>query len=175
MRTATSPVTITATPTSGVNQTFYFQLSNLANASNLENVFDQYRILAIRQTIRPQNNAIGLVTNSTTSLVDLYCVIDYDSSSNLSSVAAATSYDNCMILSPGESGCRTFAPRIASAAYSGAFTSFANLESTWIDSLSSSVQHYGTKYFIPGVTASQTLLQSWDITTEYWIEFRSLF
>jgi hypothetical protein len=171
----TSSSQLVATPTAGANLTYYFQLSNLANATSFENVFDQYRIVAIRQTVRPDNNAVGLVTNSTTSLVDLYWVIDYDNTSNLGSTGAAISYDNCMILAPGESGSRTFCPRIAVAAYSGAFTSFANMQDSWIDSASPNVQHYGTKFYVPGATAAQTLLQSWEIRTEYWVEFRSQF
>jgi hypothetical protein len=174
-RAITGPYTLTAQPTAVTNLTFQFNLTNLANAANFENVFDQYRIDCIRQTIKPQNNAVGLVTNSTTSLVDLYCVIDYDNVTNLGSVTTALSYDNCVVLAPGESCVRTFKPRIAVAAYSGTFASFANSEDMWIDSASASVQHYGTKFLVPGATAAQTLLQSWDITTEYWVSFRSAF
>jgi len=175
LRQVTGPATITATPTSGVNNTTYFQLSNLDNSSSFENVWDQYRIDAIRMTVKPQNNAIGLVTNSTTSLVPLYCVIDYDNTSNLSSAAAAREYANCIVLEPGESFTRVFQPRVAAAVYSGAFTSFANMEPPWIDCASPNVQHYGVKIFVPGATAAQTLLQSWDVTYEYYISFKSVF
>jgi hypothetical protein len=129
-------------------------------------------IEAVRFTIRPQNNAIGLVTNSTTTLVPLYCVIDYDDSTNLTSVAAAEAYSTCLVLSPGESCDRTFKPRIALAAYSGAFTSYANAPSMWIDAGSTGVQHFGVKTYVPGGAAGQTLLQSWDVIVEYFIRFR---
>jgi len=42
----------------------------------------------------------------------------------------------------------------------------------WLDAASNAIQHYGVKIFIPGVTAAQTQLQSWDVEVEYWIEFR---
>jgi hypothetical protein len=175
IRQTTGPTTVTAQASSTTNNTTYFQLSNLDNASSFENVWDQYRIDAIRMTCKPQNNAIGLVTNSTTSLVPLYCVIDYDNDSNLTTAATAREYANCIILEPGESFVRVFQPRVATAAYSGAFTSFANDEPPWIDCASPSVRHYGVKILVPGVTAAQTLLQSWDIVYEYFVSFKSIF
>jgi len=175
MRQLTGPTTVVAQAAATTNNTTYFQLSNLDNASSFENVWDQYRIDAIRMTCKPQNNAIGLVTNSTTSLVPLYCVIDYDNTANLSTAAAARQYQNCIVLEPGESFTRVFQPRIALDAYSGAFTSFANTEPVWIDCASPSVQHYGIKILVPGATAAQTQLQAWDIVYEYFISFKSVF
>jgi len=175
LRQVTGPTTVTAQAAATTNNTTYFQLSNLDNSSSFENVWDQYRIDAIRMTCKPQNNAIGLVTNSTTSLVPLYCVIDYDNDSNLTTAAAAREYQNCIVLEPGESFTRTFQPRIAMSGYSGAFTSFANTEPMWIDCASPSVRHYGIKILVPGATAAQTQLQSWDVVYEYYISFKSVF
>jgi hypothetical protein len=174
-RQITGPTNVVAQAAATTNNTTYFQLSNLDNSSSFENVFDQYRIDAIRMTCKPQNNAIGLVTNSTTSLVPLYCVIDYDNTSNLSTAAAAREYANCICLEPGESFVRTFQPRVAVSSYSGTFTSFANVSPPWIDCASPSVQHYGVKILVPGATAAQTQLQSWDITYEYYLSFKSNF
>lgn len=160
---------ITATPTSILSTNYNFQIGT-ANVGT--GFFDQYRILAIRFTVAAQNNAIGLVTNSTTTLVPMYIVIDYDDSSSLGTVAAAEAYSNCLVLHPGESCERIFKPRMAVGAYTGTFAGFANMADQWIDAASTSVQHYGIKTVVPGVTAAQTLLQSWDIHIEYFIELR---
>lgn len=165
---------ITASATVNVAPTYNFSLSDIDNANAFIGLFDQYRIDAVRFIIKPNNNAIGLVTNSTTSIVPLYCVIDYDNTGTLASAVAARSYDNCVILTAGESLCRTFKPHVAVAAYSGAFSSFANQEDEWIDSDSSTVQHYGIKVFVPAATAAQTLLQSWTVEREYFISFRKI-
>jgi len=127
---------------------------------------------AVRVTVSPQNNAIGLVINSTTSLVPIYCVIDYDDASALSSAANASAYTNCVVMNPGESCERVFQPRMALAAYAGAFTSYANVGPQWIDAASNAVQHYGVKFWIPVATAGQTLLQTWDLTIEEFYSFR---
>jgi len=144
----------------------------LAAANVGSGFWDQYRIQAVRFTIRPENNAIGLVTNSTTQIQPLYCVIDYDDSTNLASIAAAESYSTCIVLSAGESCERVIQPRIAVAAYNGAFGGFANLGNQWIDSASSTVQHYGIKTYVPGGAAGQTQLATWDVIVEYYIQFR---
>jgi len=149
--------------------TYYFALSNFNVGTGF---YDQYRIDAIRFSIVPQNNAVGLVTNSTTTLVDVYCVIDYDDASGLIGPATASAYSNCIILHPGESLERTFQPRMAVAAYSGAFTSYANTEPLWIDAASTGVQHFGIKLWIPAAAAAQTLLQTWDITIEAFVTMR---
>jgi len=167
---STAAATITATPTTPITTTYNFNLSaSNATAGN----FDQYRLMAVRFSIVPNNNAIGLVTNSSTGLVPVYCVIDYDDTNALASASAAEGYNNCIVLNPGESLSRTFRPRMALAAYSGAFASYANVEPLWIDASSNGVQHYGIKLYIPGVLAAQTLLQSWNIIVEYCWELRA--
>jgi hypothetical protein len=134
--------------------------------------WDQYKILAVRYTIAPDNNAIGLVTNSTTTLPTLINVLDFDDSSALSSFVAAEGYSNAVLLAPGESCERVFKPRMAISAYSSSFGAFANVADLWIDCVSNTVQHYGVKIFVPQTTAAQTLLPSWKCTSEYWIAFR---
>ncbi len=158
-----------------VTAQYNFQLSSLDIASAVGAVWDQYRIEAIRFSILPDNNANPIEPHGNTTLVQLYCVIDYDDSSALGSANAAKRYDNCAVVEPAESLCRTFQPRVATATYSGAFTSFANEGPLWIDMASQSVQHYGVKVYIPACTAAQTNVQSWKVEIEYWVSYRSVF
>jgi len=166
---------ITASNSALVSGSYNFAFSDLDNATAFAGLFDQYRIDAVRLILRPTSNAIGLVTNSTTSVVPLYLVIDYDNATALTSVVQARSYDNCMILGPGESCCRTFRPHLALASFTGAaFNGFANDEPQWLDTVSTTIQHYGIKYVVPQVTAAQTLLQSWIVEREYFLSFRKI-
>jgi hypothetical protein len=161
---------ITASASIDVKTSYAF---SLANANIGSGYYDQYKLDAVRFTIIPQNNAIGLVTNSTTLLTPLYCVIDYDDSSVLANVAAAEAYSTCIVLNPGESLERVFQPRMAIGAYGGTvFTQFANVAPMWIDSASTGVQHYGIKTLVPAVAAAQTQLQSWDVIIEFYFSMR---
>jgi len=165
---------IAATPTTNAAFAYNFQLANLDGYTNFTSLFDQYMLDAVRVSIVPNNNAINLQVNTTVNLVPLYCVVDYDDASVPTSIAQMREYDNCIICEPGESIIRTFSPRLAAAAYSGAFTSFLNLGPQWIDAASPTVAHYGLKIFIPGVASGQTQLQTWDVQFEYYYSFRSL-
>jgi hypothetical protein len=157
--------------TSQVNLQINFSLAQTGISSGTQ--WDQYKILAIRQTVVPDQNAIGLFTNSTTSIPPLYWVLDYDDSNTLTNYAAAEAYSNCLVLGAGESAERTFRPRLAVGAYTGSvFTGFLNLADNWIDAASTGVLHYGSKFVVPGATAMQTQLPSWQISTEYFIAFR---
>lgn len=155
------------------SQAMKFELGDLPNVASFAATFDQYRIDAIRVTIRPQNTAIGLFTNTAITLSDLLVVIDYNDATALTSLAQAREYDNCMTLAPTESGSRTFRPCIAVGAYNGAFTGYTSLNSdAWIDMGSTNVQHYGLKAICGGGAAGQTTLQVWEIIPEFWISFR---
>jgi len=165
----TQTASFTAQPVASSAPTFYFTLSN---ASVTSGFWDQYRLDAVRIRVAPTQNAIQVVTNSTTTFTEIAVVIDYDDSTALTSLAAATAYSNCIILNPGESCERTFKPRMAVSAYSGAFGGFANVADMWVDAASNTVQHYGLKCFVPGVTAAQTQLQAWNVTIETYWEMR---
>lgn len=160
---------LVAQATSSQNPTYYFSLNNFNVGTGF---WDQYKIEAIRFSIVPTNNAIGLYTNSTTLMTPLYCVIDYDDASALTTAAACQAYSTCVTLNPGESCERVFQPRLAMAAYNGTFGGYVSSAPQWIDANSNTVQHYGVKLFIPGVTAAQTQLQSWNITIEAFVRFR---
>lgn len=160
---------ITASATGAVTTTFYFT----AGASDVSLAgFDQYRIAAVRFNLIPQQNAIGLTTNASTTVQPVFCVIDYDDDVALGSFGAAEAYSTCVMVPPGKSCSRTFCPHVAIAAYNGAFTGYANETALWIDCTSSNILHYGIKLYILAATALQSQLQLWNATVEYYIELR---
>lgn len=158
--------TITATAASAVTPTYYFSLNQTQIGSGF---FDLYKIDAIRFSVVPQQNAVGLVAGL--GLVDLYCVIDYDDATTLSN---ANTYNNVIKLGPGESLQRTFKPKAAQALYTGSFNGFAQMGNNWIDAASTTVQHYGIKILVPSTgVVGQTTFQVWDVTSEYFISFKN--
>jgi len=151
-----------------------FALNGLVGAGTLTTLFDFYRIDAIRMTIRPNNNAIGMVDPLLNTLVPLYWVIDYTDALSLASAGAATEYDNCMIISPGESAERTFRPLYSLVAKSAAGTDYISKSGDWLDTSSDDILHYGCKLYIPAGAAAQTLLQAWTVEIAYFITLRQV-
>jgi hypothetical protein len=169
------PVSTLAASTLGdVTQGFSFALSGVNGAGTIANVFDFYRIDAIRLTVRPNNNAVQVLDPTATKLVPLYWVIDYNDTAALSGAAAALEYDNCLVLNPGESATRTFQPRYSMVVRSASGTDYINRAGDWINSSSDDVLHYGAKIFIPQVNALQTVLQTWTVQIEYYLTFRQV-
>jgi len=120
---------------------FSFTLNGIHNAGDLAAVFDQYRIdlvefwLIPRFALNTSTNTLGLMTS----------VLDFDDASSLSTVATALDYDTSMTASGMTSHYRVFKPRVAVAAYGGAFTSYKNEAADWCDTASLGIQHYGVK------------------------------
>lgn len=151
-----------------------FALNGVAGAGTLNALFDLYKIDAVRLSIRPNNTAIGLENPAINQLVPFYWVIDYNDSTPLGSAGAATEYDNCMVLSPGESGERTFCPMYKLNAQSAAGTDYICRKGDWLNTASDDIFHYGCKFFIPAGFAGQTFLQTWQLEIEYFFTFRQL-
>lgn len=170
-----APVTtLSVTGGAATAPVFTFALNGIGGTSTLASLFDLYRIEAIRMTVRPNNNALGLVDPTVTNLVPLYWTIDYNDGVALTSASAATEYDNCMVLSPGESATRTFRPMYNLVAKSAAGTDYISRSGDWLDTSSEDIIHYGCKFYIPAGAAVQTFLQTWTVVSEYFITLRQV-
>jgi hypothetical protein len=152
---------IIQSPTVAVFGSVNFQANNnITDFSSLASVFDQYRILAVEMFFRPQAQASA---PTAASKGFLYTVLDYDDSVSLTSVGQAEAYENCIATEAWQSQRRCLKPRAALAAYSGTFTSYANVEAPWIDCTSSAVQHFGIKYVIDVGNSGSLAVFDWTI------------
>jgi len=168
------PIKITSSNTGIVSDAITFALSGLEGAGTLTSMFEFYRIRAIRVCIQPQNNALGVVDPTLTKLVELYCTIDYNDATPPASAGYMREVDNCVILPPGQSLERTFQPKMSAVVRSAAGTDYMSVDPQWLNTGSDDVLHYGLKYLVPQVNAGQSIVQTWQIDTEYWLEFSKL-
>jgi len=143
--------TITTTATVASFGAIAPSLSLFAQYSPYVTAYDQYRIIQLQYKWIPQtfisNNIIPFVAS----------VIDYDDATAPSSLTTVYSYDSLMVSPANVVFERVVTPRIAIAAYAGAFTSYANTSCRqWLDSASTGVLYYGLKYAIPAASISVT-------------------
>jgi hypothetical protein len=163
---------LTQISTAPVSQGLYVSVAGLNNTSNFTAIFDQYRILAWEVELRPHTTeGISYVTTGPPSGT-LNTVIDYDDATALVTAAQAQGYANCITTGVTSAQRRCLRPRTAIAAYSGAFTSFANVGDAWFDAASVNVQYYGVKALVDPGTAGN--LQVWDLIQRVQIEWRSV-
>lgn len=147
-------------------------LSLAGNLSAYTALFDQYRIVAIVITLTPTINMNAIVATSV-YMPRLYTCIDYDDATAPGSVNAIQQYDSCIVSPPFSAITRIIKPCMALAAYSGTFSSYANVSDQWIDMASPSVQHYGMKYAVEPGTSGQTTLQGYETETVMFFECRN--
>lgn len=120
-----------------------FSVASMGNISALTSLFDQYRIIRVHVMVTPTAAA---ASGSSIAYGRLSTVVDYDDAAALSTEQQALDYQSCLTGSGGDGQYRVFQPHAAFATYAGAFTSFANVASPWIDAANTGVQHYGLKY-----------------------------
>jgi len=139
-------------------------LTQFGNGTAYTSLFDSYRIVQVSVMFQP-----CATPPSTGSQGPFYTAIDYDDSST-TALAALVRYDTVQSDSVGTYFERTYTPRIATAAYSGAFTSFAQDSMQWLDAASNTIIHYGLKYALPNGTIATPL---WNITVSAVIQCRN--
>lgn len=156
------PSSTVSAPTSGdLLAALSFTLSSLPNSTEFTSLFDQYRIVQVTCRFIPLAGA-GTGSNP------LITAIDYDDSTPPVAVTDLLQYDSYVMTQPGFVLERTLTPHVAVAAYSGAFTSFANAPNAmWIDVASPNVQYYGLKY---AIAAAAGATANWSLLIEYVIQ-----
>jgi hypothetical protein len=142
-------------------------LSLFNQYTSFTSIFDQYRIALVEVLYLPRANAI---TAGNVNYGLFATVIDYDDATVLASMAEALDFSNSISAQAYLAQRRVFIPHVAEAAYSGAFTSFANVAAPWIDCSSPNVVHYGVK--TAWTTGSQ--MAYLDVVVKAVIEFRNV-
>jgi len=153
-----------------ISQAFgtYSALNGVPNASNYAALFDQYRIVQVEIWIVPQiGGSGGILLNAGTLLKT---VVDYDNTTTTATQAYFDDFANCHTTGIQSGHYRRYTPHVATAAYSGAFTSFSNVPAPWIDTASNSVQHYGLKIYSDATPLGAI---SVDVITRYHLQFRN--
>lgn len=130
------------------NQGWDFFLSQLPNYTEFTNLYDQYKISRIKVKFIYTANSQNVTTAAAiTALPNLLTVIDNNDSAALSTSGDYCQYRSFKIRRLDKPCSVYFKPQFDIAAYSGAFTSYAQ-KTGWIDSNSPNVKHYGLKFAV---------------------------
>jgi len=140
------------------------QLTQLAGATDIGNLYDQYRFMNIKVTVIPHQNSGEGLAAPTGTIGYLYYVQDQDGGGPATDAAFKERPDLVIKRTdrPLVFNCRN--PRISSAAYAGgAFTGYTIPDKAmWIDCDSNTVPHYGMYFLFSTNLAGMTF----DIITQ---------
>jgi hypothetical protein len=157
---------LTTSTTASVFASQVFQFSQVDQYASLAAVFDQYKITEVEFWLIPQFSAAASTANAGGLLST---VVDLDDAASITFVQASD-YASCLTTDMAQGHYRRFVPHAAVAVYSGAFSSYGNVASPWIDTSSPSVYHYGIK----AVTNVSATSVSYDIRFRLHLTFKSV-
>jgi len=141
-----------------------FNLGQFNGTAAYTGLFDQYRFDLFEVWFEPQSNYL-----STTNVGTLTTAIDIDDANVPTTIQEVADKQNSLTTSGSAAHYHRWQPHMATAVYSGAFTSFANEPAGWIDSASNTVQHYGIKYS----STSTTAIQSFNLSLRAVVSFKN--
>lgn len=151
-----------------------FQLSNVSGVSDFTNLYQEYCISKVELFWYPKANVKG----STTVAAQTTSSIVYTAFDPNDIVVPATLQELKEM-----AGCRThygyrpfkltIYPKVALAAYDGAFTGFATPKGyTWLNTDYPTIRHYGLKFGLAGNDSSTVLYNSYSIEMKFTLAFR---
>lgn len=157
---------------------FNFQLAQLDQVATFGDLFDQYRIDSVTIKLLPRAQTThdpGTTTGSTPSY--FYSTIDYDDGNVPTTLSELREYEKCKVLTSTQGKVYNIkiVPRVALAAFSGAFTSYANKSKMWIDCASTTVQHYGWKCIFPPAGVGNAVGSvNYDVMITFKVSFQNV-
>lgn len=146
-----------------------FQLNALPNYTEFTNLFDCYRINAIKVTLMPRANSAEAGTNQ--GLVKLFTVIDTDDATSPTNLQEVLQYENVKSSNSAYDHKRYLKPKIARSLYQAGGIAAYGESTGWIDCSNPGVPHYGLKYVLQQLPAGA---QSWDCKIKYYLSFKNV-
>lgn len=155
-----------------------FQLADVPNASNFTQLFDQYRITAVKiEFILPFIPATykdtTVVAQAAPTLFTASDIDDATAPASLNEILEKETVKCHGTLCPYgiNKAVRWVKPAVAAALYKGTFTGYGSKQGQWIDANSSDVAHYGLKYWLEGIGGYSAGVNLYVYTT-YYMEFK---
>lgn len=159
---------------------YVFKLSDVQASTEFTSLYDQYKITGIKAKFFPRVNVLQTVNQSATftTVPPIGTIVDYDDATAPVNYAEATQYMGSRVHEAFKPFSLYFKPKISTAAYSGAFTSYTAGGSPWLDCNSPGIEYYGLKVFTLPYSAgnNQALANdpTWDIVFTYYLKFRGV-
>lgn len=146
---------------------YSFNLNALPNYAEFTALFDQYRISKILVQLWPdlRDSTVQTTSGKSFGLV----ANDYDDSGTWSTWNDGLQYGNVRQFDIYKPLKQWVKPRLAVAAYSGAFNQYMNVDSQWVDAASPAASHYGMKFAFP-ITPQSMVFR---VTHTYFLQFRN--
>lgn len=141
---------ITLSTVSDTVGTLTFNLSQLDNYTEFTNLFQRFRICAVKLKIIPYYTGNDANPTGTIYVMpNIHSVVDYDDSGTPANLAELLQYSNHKMTRGGKIHGRYIKPAVQTATYETALTSaYSPKWKVWLSTDDFATPHYGFKYFI---------------------------
>lgn len=159
---------ITGSTLSDVGGALIGQLNQVPGYTEFTNLYDLYRIVAMKIRLSPRANSAEVGTNQ--GIVKVFSCIDYDGGTAPSVVADILQFQNLKVTKSTQDHVRYWKPKFN--ADTAAIVGTGNLNTTgWLDCDNATVAHHGMKFVIQQLPAGN---QTWDIYVTYYLAFKNV-
>lgn len=152
---------------------YQFALTDFQGYADWKDVSDAYRLLKVRMKFIPKVNVQSLTTKAVTTTSQISYIVlvrDYDDATSPTSIGELLQYNDPIIPSMFEPFEIELKPKVAGVVQVGGLSQLPS--STWLDTQTDAVEHYGVKWGTGATGASQTTFQEWYVFVTGWFEFR---
>lgn len=147
---------------------YAFTLSTVPAFSEFTNLFDQYRICAVKLQFFPR--VTDVTASGTTNQVPFHYAVDYTDVTPPTSLTDVLQYNNSKTRQALKPFTIYLKPRVAQTIWQGVTAAgyAPGKPSMWLDSKSYGIQHYGLKWFFDTGMTGYTL----DCMSTYYVQFK---
>lgn len=164
---------ISNSTTQDIHNNYFFTLNSIPGVSDFTGLYDQYRINAVKWTLIPRGNnsdiTPGSGSTSSANSVGIFSCLDYDDSTNLTSITQYLQYQNNKMTRTHQQHSRYLKPKINAQIVNNVTSVSAVNMKGWLDITASDVPHYGIKYCLQQAPSS---VQQFDLKVDYYIAFK---
>ncbi|AUM61913.1 capsid [uncultured virus] len=170
------------TGTTGTTETSFgqsFKLNQLPNWTEFQNLYDEYKIKAVKFTLIPASNvtlyssAFPAITDQTLQSNKYFTCFDYNDVTTISA-DAIRQYATCKMTTGTRLHKRFIYPRVTTAVAegSGAYGTATSMRQPWINMASNDTQFFGIKGCITHPTLPQNI-QFCEVECKFYMMFRN--
>lgn len=151
-------------------RTFNFSLQDVPNETDFTNLYDVYKINAVKITFIPQMNtsiSIGSINNPNAN-ARFFSVLDYNDGNPLTTIDQAREYQSCKYTPILRQHKRYLRPKIMDAG--GVY----NPGNKWLATSNITENYFGVKVAVEPMDSTGTLSMTYSIECVYYMSFRNV-
>lgn len=155
---------------------FSFQISDINNSASIGNLYDQFRLNAVKITFWPQLDSYSTTnTSSATNTPIIYTAIDFDNAATPSNAGTLDQYTTLKKSYFKRPHSRYFHPQALAAMYlSSTQTGYYNVRKPWVNMTNQALPHYGIIGAIISTNSADTVEQFVRVTCTYYFQCRNV-